>query len=65
MYKDKALQRETTRKRVRRYRNKQKALQKEGVTGKGVTGVTLGITAPRMKRIVTKGGLVFTVPEGD
>ncbi len=33
MYRDKALQRATTRERVRRYREKQKALQ-EGVTKK-------------------------------
>lgn len=37
MYKDKALQKEKTAERQRRYRNKQKGVTLEGVTGKGVT----------------------------
>lgn len=37
MYKDKEKQKEATKDRVRRYRDKQKGVTKEGVTGLGVT----------------------------
>jgi len=40
MYKDKEAQREATKERVRRYRNKEKGVTKQGVTSEKEQGVT-------------------------
>ena len=67
MYKDKALQRETTRNRVRRYRSKQKALHISYTSALNPTITSYESAQPKTfgeGEEINIGGATFKVPEG-
>lgn len=54
MYADKIKEKEATKERVRRYREKQKGVTKEGISGEGVTvpAIVKALTDPKKRKML-------------